>query len=204
MLLKIIICFLLIFSISSEVYAAKYTSKFDLYFKRSTENYFPLFDFRHFKAQAMQESRLDPSATSKIKTKHGWIEGASGLMQLMKPTAADLGLTTKDMRYDPEMNIDAGIRYMKQMWDFWYNRDSLMSYADRMRIARASYNAGAGNLQKAWRLSLSSHSWKSVEQKLPQITGERSQETLSYVPRIEKFYHDMSGLDEEKVLNNYR
>lgn len=62
--------------------------------------------------------------------------GAQGLMQLMPGTAADLGV--KDA-FDPEQNIQAGSKYLKQLMDRYHGDTGL---------ALAAYNWGMGNLER--------------------------------------------------------
>jgi hypothetical protein len=73
------------------------------------------------------ESAFHPNATSCV--------GAGGLMQLMPGTARHLGCGD---RYDPEQNIAAGARYIRQMYD---------KFGD-YNLAIAAYNAGPGNVEK--------------------------------------------------------
>ncbi len=63
--------------------------------------------------------------------------GAVGLMQIMPETARDLGLTVseekeKDQRYNPQLNIDAGTKYLKRLIDKYNNE----------KLALAAYNMG--------------------------------------------------------------
>ncbi len=65
--------------------------------------------------------------------------GAAGLTQLMPATARGLGLRVGggvDERFDPQKNLDAGARYLKQQFNRFGN----------WRQALAAYNAGPGNV----------------------------------------------------------
>jgi soluble lytic murein transglycosylase-like protein len=73
------------------------------------------------------ESNYNPYALSP--------KGAQGLMQLMPPTARDLGVSNS---FDPRQNIEAGVRYLKYLQDL-YKDD---------RLALAAYNAGPGAVEK--------------------------------------------------------
>jgi hypothetical protein len=74
------------------------------------------------------ESHFDPKAIS--------LKNARGLMQLLPETAARLGV--KDI-FDPQQNIDAGTRYLKELMQL-YNND--------LTLALAAYNAGPDKVQK--------------------------------------------------------
>jgi len=56
--------------------------------------------------------------------------GARGLMQLMPATAAELGVNDS---FDPEQNIEAGVRYLGWM---------LKRFDQNVRLGLAAYNAG--------------------------------------------------------------
>ncbi|MEC7241090.1 MAG: lytic transglycosylase domain-containing protein [Myxococcota bacterium] len=83
--------------------------------------------FALLKAVCVAESGMNPNAVSRA--------GAQGLMQLMPPTARDLGVTDS---FNPEQNVDGGARYLATQ----YRRFG--SY----RLALAAYNAGPGAVQK--------------------------------------------------------
>ncbi len=80
------------------------------------------------RAIIMAESGNDPMAVSH--------RGAQGLMQLMPTTARWLGL---ENAFDPERNIDAGVRYFKRLLD---------RFDGDVRLALAAYNAGSRYVYK--------------------------------------------------------
>ncbi len=79
-------------------------------------------------SQMNQESSYKPRATSP--------KGASGLMQLMPFTARRMGVTNI---YDPQQNIEGGVKYMRTLLNMFDND---------LVLALAGYNAGEGAVIK--------------------------------------------------------
>jgi len=86
-------------------------------------------------------------------------KGALGLTQLMPATARELGV--KDA-FDPEQNLDGGVRYLRQL---------LTRYGGDVARALAAYNAGPGAVDR--------------HQGVPPY-----RETLQYVRRVLERYND--------------
>ena len=74
------------------------------------------------------ESNFNPNAVSR--------KGAMGLMQLMPGTARDLAVTDP---FDPQQNVDAGVRHLRGLLD---------SYDGDVSRSLAAYNAGATAVNK--------------------------------------------------------
>ncbi len=88
-------------------------------------------DGRLLAALTWSESAFRPNAVSRA--------GAAGMTQLMPGTARGLGLRvdgTVDQRFDPEINLNAGARYLRQQ---------IVRFGS-VPLGLAAYNAGPGNV----------------------------------------------------------
>jgi hypothetical protein len=120
-----------------------------------------------FHAIAEEKSRqhnMDPALVKAvIKAESNWNhtavspKGARGLMQLMPSTASILGVSNS---FDPEENIDGGIRYLKYL---------LNKFNGNLSLALAAYNAGPKLVEK--------------RKAIPMIP-----ETVAYVKRVINYY----------------
>lgn len=138
-----------------------------------------------WKAQLYQESRLDPGAISPV--------GARGLAQFMPGTWNDvvrgLNFSSGVSPHDPDLAIEAGAYYMAQLRRTW-RRDR--AALEQQRLAQASYNAGTGNILKAQRICGDARMWAAIGACLHLVTGEKNAgETLTYVERIARWWKQM-------------
>jgi membrane-bound lytic murein transglycosylase D len=107
------------------------------------------------KAMAIIESALNPRAVSRANAK--------GMWQFMYSTAKMYGLhidSFVDERYDPVKSADAAARYLK---------DAYRIFGD-WNLAIASYNCGAGNVNKAIRRSGGKREFWDIWPYLPRET----------------------------------
>lgn len=114
-------------------------SHYDALFRR----YAPVarWDWRLLAAQCYQESTFDPRARS-------WA-GACGLMQIIPSTAAHLGLPMSQI-YDPEQNIAAAARYIRELDGHFKD---VANPLERCCFVLASYNGGYFHIRDAMALA---------------------------------------------------
>ena len=94
--------------------------------------------------EAADRHRVDPALVrAVIETESNWNtkayshKGAGGLMQLIPTTAQRYG--AYDV-FDPQQNIDAGVKYLRTL---------LERYRGNLDLALAAYNAGEGAVDRA-------------------------------------------------------
>ena len=129
------------------------------------------------KALAIIESALNPTAVSRA--------GAKGMWQFMYSTAKLYGLTINsfvDERYDPVKSAHAVAEYLE---------DAYRIFGD-WNLAIASYNCGAGNVNKAIRRSGSRAFW-DIYPYLPR-------ETRGYVPAFVGALYTMTYYKEHGIV----
>lgn len=107
--------------------------------------------------QAAQKYSV-PSSLIKgvIKTESGFNTNAAsscnaqGLMQLMPNTASALGVSDS---FDPEQNIDGGVKYLRQLLD---------KYDGNVELALTAYNHGPGNVSRLTQGNTASEKFDSL------------------------------------------
>lgn len=171
-------------------------SHFDSHFRR----YAPLarWDWRLLAAQCYQESTFDPKA-------HSWA-GACGLMQIMPSTADHLGLSRDDI-YDPEQNIAAAAKYIRELDSHFQDVPS----GERTLFVLASYNGGYQHIRDAMALTSkhgrNAHSWADVREFVLKLASSpyyndpvvkygymRGYETVDYVDKIRARWAQYRGV----------
>ena len=144
-------------------------------------------DWRLLASVAFHESRFDSQQSS-------WA-GACGLMQLMPRTAANFGLDRHSV-FDPELNIEAGVQYIKSL-NMTFRQ--VENKEERILFILAAYNSGPAHILDAMALARkfgkNSHIWFNnvelflVKKSEPQFYNDpvvkygyfRGKETVRYV-----------------------
>lgn len=129
------------------------------------------------KAMAVIESFLNPTAVSRV--------GARGMWQFMYSTAKHYGLKIDsfvDERMDPVKSAHAAAEYLKDAYNIFGD----------WNLAIASYNCGAGNVNKAIRRSGGSRAFWDIYPFLPR-------ETRGYVPAFVGALYTMTYYKEHGI-----
>lgn len=132
---------------------------------------------KELKVMAIIESALNPVAVSSARAK--------GIWQFMYSTARQYGLEITsyvDERLDPVKSAEAAARYLK---------DAYAIFGD-WSLAIASYNCGAGNVNKAIRRSGSRDFW-TLYPYLPR-------ETRGYVPAFVAALYTLNYYKEHRIV----
>ncbi len=114
-------------------------SNYDGYFQQYSRDI--RWDWRLMAAQCYQESTFDPKAVS--------FAGAKGLMQIMPGTADHLGVA-RDKLYDPETNIAAAAKLIKELQQAF---SDIRDHYERTNFVLASYNGGSHHIRDAMALA---------------------------------------------------
>ena len=144
-------------------------------------------DWLMMAAQGYQESQLDQQRRSRV--------GAIGIMQLMPATGRAMGVGDITQL---EANIHAGIKYMRQVVDTYF-QDPAIDPVNRLLFAFAAYNAGPGRVRalrnEARQRGLDANLWfNNVERVAAERVGA---ETVQYVANIYKYYIAYTLVQEE-------
>jgi len=100
-------------------------------------------------------------------------KGAVGLMQLMPDTAKDYGV--KD-RYDPYENIEGGVKFLKDLFQTYDQKDDLVL---------AAYNAGPEAVKK--------------HEGIPPFP-----ETIQYIQRVKSYWNSDQSSNKNKKIFSFR
>jgi len=170
-----------------EALAGRYTDRYDSEISKAAERWWTPYPEGHWlwlKAQLYQESQLDPSAVSPV--------GAAGLGQFMPRTWDEVSGQLGFGRVSPHSvrhSIMAAAYYMRKLRNGWSAPRPEM---DRMDLARASYNAGMGNLLKAQRAAGGANRYAAIIEALPLVTGHHAEETITYNRRIHRWHRELA------------
>ena len=155
-------------------------AEYDELIKLAATKYLPAYDWRLFKAQIFEESKMNPYAVSHA--------GAKGIAQFMPKTWIEWriksGYPTHDETH-PEAAIFTGACYMAHLIGQWKSPRPLI---DRYLLAAASYNSGLGDILKAQKAAGMANGYSQIMAKLPDVEPQHSTETINYGKRILKWW----------------
>ena len=148
------------------------------YYMPQFEEIFSLYDMpEELKAMAVIESAMNPLAVSRV--------GAKGMWQFMYSTAKIYGLhidSFVDERLDPIKAAHAAAQYLQDAYEIFGD----------WNLAIASYNCGAGNVNKAIRRSGGKRAFWDIWPYLPR-------ETRGYVPAFVGALYTMNYYKEHGI-----
>lgn len=107
-------------------------------------------------------------------------KNAQGLLQVIPPTAARMGVHPKNL-YDPEQNIIAGTRYLRFLCDRYFDATSKLGC--NLDLVLAAYNAGEGAVDKYRGIPPyreTQHYVRNVKARYARLSGNRA--VLASVP----------------------
>jgi soluble lytic murein transglycosylase len=146
-------------------------------------------DVQHIIAKKADKYSLDPALINAvIRTESAYDthaishKGAMGLMQLMPGTARELGVNNP---FNPEENIDGGVRYLKKL---------IKKYDGDVTRALAAYNAGPRRAESSRKLPKETRNY--IKKIYSIYNGERR---LSLTPEKETAIYRVV-LDDGQVL----
>ena len=125
--------------------------------------YFPTFEHYLYERDLPQELKYLPIVESRLRPRAVSPVGATGLWQLMRGTAADLGLRMDyymDERRDPERATMAALDYLAYLYGRF----------DSWELALAAYNCGGGTVSKAIRRAGGERDFWTIRAYLPKET----------------------------------
>lgn len=153
-------------------------------------------DWRLVAALVYQESKFNPSATSRA--------GAVGLMQVLPSTAKWLG-NQQPALFSPKTNIRTGVQYLHWLQGQW--QELLGDEEQRIKFTLASYNVGLGHVKDACQLAkkygLNPRKWEGNVERMLLVKSNakyyddpvvqygycRGKEPVLYVKNILFYYH---------------
>lgn len=161
-------------------------------------------DWRLMAAQCYQESTFDPKAVSFV--------GAKGLMQIMPGTADHLGVS-RDKLYDPETNIAAAAKLIKELQKAF---SDIRDPYERTNFVLASYNGGSHHIRDAMALARrdgkNASRWAEVAPYVLKLATSqyyndpivkygymRGSETVDYVEKIRSRHASYQGVRSPHV-----
>jgi soluble lytic murein transglycosylase-like protein len=161
---------------ASQPQASPESRKFDsLIEKYSSEN---RLDPSLIRSIIAQESGFNPKAVSP--------KGARGLMQLMPETAASLGVKNS---FDPEQNIQGGVKHFRFLMD---------NFNNNLELSLAAYNAGQNLVQRLGRVPAIKET-KDYVQSITKKYGKR--EATTQALELPERYQTFRYVDESGILH---